>query len=186
MFGVNVDISRFREFGCPAWVFIPPGMRSPGKLALRSVKGRFVGLGMPLGSPAYLVQLDNRVIQTSDVTFTELQSLAHVSGELPLDSESLSAPPVTTLILVSQVFMSRFFLFSLLVLSFRLILPCRRIVLVLACAFLSMKVLSISLPCHVSLLDQLVAPNLLPTSHAKMMNWGTHLPLLIRIHQLFR
>ena len=95
MFGVNVDISRFREFGCPARVFIPPGMRTSGKLALRRVKGRFIGLGMPLGSPAYLVQLDNRVIQTSDVTFTELQSLAHVSGELPLDTEPLSSHPVT-------------------------------------------------------------------------------------------
>ena len=58
-------------------------MRGNGKLRSRSVKGVFVGLGLPLGSLAYLVRLDTRVIRTSDVTFTELQAFVQVSDPLP-------------------------------------------------------------------------------------------------------
>ena len=70
MFGTHIDASRLQVFGCTAWVFVPPNMRDRGKLAVRSVKGVFVGLGLPLENPAYLIQLENRVIQTSDVTFS--------------------------------------------------------------------------------------------------------------------
>lgn len=83
MFGVNVDASILREFGCPAWVFVPPGMRGNGKLQSRSVRGIFVGLGLPLGSSAYLVHLGTRVIRTSDVTFTELQSFLRDTSSSP-------------------------------------------------------------------------------------------------------
>ena len=40
-------------------------MRDRGKLAERSVKGVFVGLGLPLENPAYLIKLPNRVIHSS-------------------------------------------------------------------------------------------------------------------------
>ena len=69
MFGTNVDASRLKVFGCTAWVFVPASMRERGKLAERSVKGTFVGLGLPLENPAYLIQLPTRIIQSSDVTF---------------------------------------------------------------------------------------------------------------------
>ena len=64
MFGVNIDLFELREFGCLAWVFIPPGMRRNGKLVARGVKGILIGLGHPLRSPAYLVQLGNHIIWT--------------------------------------------------------------------------------------------------------------------------
>ena len=82
MFGTNIDASRLRVFGCTAWAFIPASMRERGKLAERSVKGTFVGLGLPLENPAYLIQLPNRVIQTSDVTFGDEMCLTGVTGNV--------------------------------------------------------------------------------------------------------
>ena len=71
MFGKNIDSSRLQVFGCTAWVFVPPGMREKGKLADRSVRGVFIGLGLPIETNAYRIQLPTRIIQTSDVTFCD-------------------------------------------------------------------------------------------------------------------
>ena len=72
LFGIDLHASKLRELGCPACLHVPPGIRSSGKLPTCSVKSVFIGLGLPHGSPANLVQLD-----TSDVTFTELHSLTY-------------------------------------------------------------------------------------------------------------
>ena len=53
MFGTTIDVLRIRVFACAAWVFIPHSMHAKGKLADRSVRGVFVGLGLPLENPAY-------------------------------------------------------------------------------------------------------------------------------------
>ena len=74
MFGKNIDSSRLQVFGCTAWVFVPPGMREKGKLADRSVRGVFIGLGLPIETNAYRIQLPTRIIQTGDVTFCETMS----------------------------------------------------------------------------------------------------------------
>ena len=74
MFGKNIDSSRLQIFGCTTWVFVPPGMREKGKLADRSVRGVYIGLGLPIETNAYRIQLPTRIIQTSDVTFCETMS----------------------------------------------------------------------------------------------------------------
>ena len=76
MFGVNIGTSKLQEFGSPAWVFVPPGMRKPGKLSSRSVRGTFLGVGLPLGNPAYFVQINSRIIQSGYVTGLQTKSTA--------------------------------------------------------------------------------------------------------------
>ena len=50
LFSVNVDVTRLREFGCLAWVLIPPGMRKSEMLAMRGIRRVLVGLWLPLAS----------------------------------------------------------------------------------------------------------------------------------------
>ncbi|PNH06354.1 Retrovirus-related Pol polyprotein from transposon [Tetrabaena socialis] len=75
--GYKPCVSRFRTYGCPAYV-LRPEHEQESKLAARSVKGQFVGY--ELDGQAWRILVNNRVVVSRNVTFNEWGFFASGGG----------------------------------------------------------------------------------------------------------